>query len=344
MSALTVVWLQFAACVAVIGTAGYHLASAGDQIARRTGLSGSWIGLALVATVTSLPELATGITSVTWADAPNVALGDALGSCVINLAFLVVVDFLVRDEPLYSRASATHTLAAAFGVIMLGFVGVAILLGQAASTSSVSALSSIQVSFGLTTPLLLMLYLVAVRAVFAYDRRHPDSHVSRDVTSDSQTLSNAILHFAAAACAVVGAGLWLPFLAIELASIMGWSRSFVGTLFVAFATSVPELAVTVSSLRLGALDLAIGNLLGSNLFNVAIIAIDDLFYVKGKLLAHVSPVHAMTAGSAVIMTGLAVVGLFYRPTNRLFRSVGWISLGLFSVYLLNTYVLYLHGD
>ena len=44
------------------------------------------------------------------------------------------------------------------------------------------------------------------------------------------------------------------------------------------------------------------------------------------------------------MTGLAVVGLFYRPIDRVFRAVGWISLGLFSVYLLNAYVLFLHGD
>jgi cation:H+ antiporter len=189
-----------------------------------------------------------------------------------------------------------------------------------------------------------VLYLVAVRAVFVYEQGHADASAMRAAKAHDRPLSRVIVRFMIAAAVVVAAGLWLPFAAIELAAAMGWSRSFVGTLFVAFATSVPELAVTVSALRLGALDLAIGNLLGSNLFNVAIIAIDDLFYTKGPLLAHVSPVHAMTAGSAVIMTGLAVVGLFYRPTERLFRAVGWISLGLFSVYLLNTYVIYLHGD
>lgn len=344
MSTLATVWLQFAACVLLIGTAGYQLASAGDLIARRTGLSGSWIGLALLATVTSLPELATGITSVTLAGAPNVAVGDALGSCVINLAFLIVVDFLVRTEPLYTRASQSHILAASFGVILLGFIGVSILMGQAAPKAGVSAPSWLQFSFSLSTPLVLVLYLVAVRAVFVYERGHPNASATREAGEHDKPLSNAILRFVMAGAVVVGAGIWLPFVAVDLAATMGWSGSFVGTLFVAFATSVPELAVTISALRLGAVDLAIGNLLGSNLFNVAIIAIDDLFYAKGPLLAHVSPVHAMTAGSAVIMTGLAVVGLFYRPTDRVFRAVGWISLGLFSVYLLNTYVLYLHGD
>jgi cation:H+ antiporter len=180
--------------------------------------------------------------------------------------------------------------------------------------------------------------------VFVYERGHPVASATPVAAAGDPQLSQVLTRFAMAGAVVVGAGLWLPFVAVDLAAAMGWSRSFVGTLFVAFATSVPELAVTVSAVRLGALDLAIGNLLGSNLFNVAIIAIDDLFYTKGPLLAHVSPVHAMTAGSAVIMTGLAVVGLFYRPTDRVFRAVGWISLSLFAVYLLNAYVLYLHGD
>jgi cation:H+ antiporter len=125
---------------------------------------------------------------------------------------------------------------------------------------------------------------------------------------------------------------------------MGWNKSFVGSLFVALATSLPELAVTLSALRMGALDMAIGNLLGSNLFNVAIIAVDDLFYRPGVLLASVSPVHAVTAGSAITMTGLAMVGLFFKPGGRVMRAVSWISLGMVAMYLLNTYVLFLHGE
>ncbi len=345
MTTLASIWSQFAACVLLIGSAGYQLARAGDLIAQRTGLSRSWIGLALVATVTSLPELATGITSVTLANSPNIALGDALGSCVINLAFLIVVDFLYRPEPVYTRASQGHILAAGFGVILLGFIGVSILMGQAASRTGAAPTTPLGLSFSLSTPVVLLLYLVALRAVFVYEKGHSSAgSATPDPAGRAPPLAQLIVHFSFAAAVVVGAGLWLPFVAVELAATMGWSRSFVGTLFVALATSVPELAVTASALRLGALDLAIGNLLGSNLFNVAIIAVDDLFYRQGPLLADVSPVHAVTAGSAVTMTGLAVVGLFYRPADRLFRAVGGISLGLFAVYLLNAYVLYLHGD
>lgn len=122
---------------------------------------------------------------------------------------------------------------------------------------------------------------------------------------------------------------------------MGWDRSFVGTVLVALATSLPEVAVTLSALKIGALDMAISDLFGSNLFNLVIIAVDDLVYLKGPLLANVSPAHLITILSAIMMTGVAIVGLLYRPKTRLFKTVGWTSLLIFSIYILNVSVLYL---
>lgn len=343
MQPLNLIWLQFLLCAALIGFAGYQLSRYAEVIAHRTGLSGSWIGLALLATVTSLPELATGITSVTVANAPNLAMGDALGSCVVNLVFLVVIDFLFRREPVWHRASQGHVLAGAFGVVMLGFTLVGLLMGQVRTPQDLTTSSAMQLGFGLTTPILLVLYLVAMRTVFAYERDHAKVETA-EVAQSLPTLRNAITRFVLAASVVAGAGIWLPFVATDLAHAMGWNKSFVGSLFVAMATSLPELAVTLSALRMGALDMAIGNLLGSNLFNVLIIAIDDLFYRPGALLAAVSPVHSVTVGSAITMTGLAMVGLFFRPGGRVLRAISWVSLGLIAMYLLNTYVLYLHGE
>jgi hypothetical protein len=116
MHSVGFIWLQFVLCAALIGIAGYHLSRYGDAIAQRTALSGSWIGLALLATVTPLPEPATGITSVTVAHAPNLAVGDALGSCVANLVFLVVIDFFFRKEPVWHRASQGHVSGLCLGI------------------------------------------------------------------------------------------------------------------------------------------------------------------------------------------------------------------------------------
>jgi cation:H+ antiporter len=169
MNSLGFIWLQFALCAALIGTAGYQLPRYGVAIAQRTGLSGSWIGLALQATVTSLPELATGITSVTVAHAPNLALGDALGSCVVNLVFLVLIDFFLRKEPVWRRAGQGHVLAAAFGVVMLGFTLVSLLTSQVKPYGAMAvAASATQLGFGLTTPVLVALNLVAMYLLNTY--------------------------------------------------------------------------------------------------------------------------------------------------------------------------------
>jgi cation:H+ antiporter len=143
----------------------------------------------------------------------------------------------------------------------------------------------------------------------------------------------------------VGTGIGLPFVGEALAAQMGWSESFVGTLLVAAATSAPEVAVTIAAVRLGAVDMAIANLLGSNLFNITIIAVDEVFYSNGPILADVSGAHAASAFSAVMMSGLVIVGLVLRPQSRVFRTVSWVSLFLMAVYLLNALFpyLYLHG-
>lgn len=103
MTAMTAAWGKFAICVALIAVAGPALARYGEIIAQKTGLSRSWVGLLLLATATSLPELFTGVSAVTAANAPNIAVGDALGSCIFNLAILVVLDALNRDESVFSR-------------------------------------------------------------------------------------------------------------------------------------------------------------------------------------------------------------------------------------------------
>jgi cation:H+ antiporter len=184
-----------------------------------------------------------------------------------------------------------------------------------------------------------------VRSVFHYEREQLIAHAANEASRYPQaTLGQTALRYSLAALAVAAAGAWLPFVGVRLAEVMGWHKTFVGTLFVAGATSLPELVVTAAALRLGALDMAIANLLGSNLFNIAILAVDDAFFRRGPLLSFVSPTQAVSATSAVVMTGIVIVALLYRPRTRLLRTVGWASIGLLAVYVFNTVVLYLHGE
>ena len=332
---IAMVWVKFSICAALIGFAGPALTRYGDIIARRTGVSRTWIGLLLLATATSLPELFTGVSAVTIAAAPNIAVGDALGSCVFNLVMLVALDAMHRDGPMYSRMDQGHILTAGFGVILIGFAGVSLLLGRDGLPLQVFHV-------GVYTPIILVLYLVAMRSAYVYERRRPASLATVDIDPEV-TLRMAVTRYLAAAAVVVVAGVWLPFIGVEIAEVMGWRTTFVGTLLIAGATSLPELVVTISALRLGALDMAIANLLGSNLFDVLVLAVDDLFYVKGPLLSAVTPTHAITAFAAVIMSGILIVALLYRPATRFHGTIGWASLSLLVVYLLSTYAIYLHG-
>ncbi len=334
---LVVIWLSLLASLAVIGVAGVRLSRNGDIIAEKSGLSRGWVGLIMLASVTSLPELVTGLSAVTVANVPDIAVGNILGACIFNLGFIVVLDFLYRKESIFTRARQGNVLAAGYGIVLIGVAGFNLLLYRGETVPSIGHV-------GLYTPVILLLYLLAMRTLYRYEQLQLTDFVEdRAELYPHISLKQAVRSYVVAALAVVAAGVWLPYIAAGLAEAMGWQQSFVGTLFVAAVTTAPEIVVTVSALRMGAVDLAIGNLFGSNLFNIAILAIDDLAYLPGPLFADVSISHAASAFSAMMMSGLAVVGLILRPASRVYRTVSWVSLLLLVVYLLNTLFLYLYG-
>lgn len=332
-----ILWFKLFLCLVVIAYAGYYLSRYGDIIAEKTGMSASWVGLILLSTATSLPELVTGISAITLANAPNIAVGDVLGSTVFNLAILVMLDALYQKETLYSRAAQGHILSAALGAMLIGFAGFSLLLDHA-------HMSPLLLHIGLYSPIIILVYFAAMRAIHRYEHRTLDQYTEASAERyPHTTLKQAIKGYSLAAVAVVVAGTWLPFVATDISALMGWGQSFVGTLLVAAVTSAPEAAVTISALRIGALDMAIANLLGSNLFDVLILAIDDLFYTKGALLANVDVSHALTSLTAVMMSTLVIVGLVFRPQRRAVLKLTWISLGLFLLYIFNAWILFQHG-
>ena len=334
---LILVWFEFAVCIGVIGFAGVKLSKYGDLIADKTGLGGTWIGLVLLATVTSLPELVTGLTSVTFANVPDIAAGDVLGSCVFNLVIIVLLDFLYRGELVFTRAKQGHILSAGFGIILIGFTGFNILLSGNGGNIAFWHI-------GFYSYVIIFLYIIAMRTVYRYEMQQIEVFAEKEPDRHPEiSLDQAVLRYLGNALLVIIAGSFLPFIAKNIATLMAWHESFVGTLFVAFATSLPEMVVSIAALRIGAIDMAIGNLFGSNMFNILILAIDDVFYTEGPLFSFIAPTHAVSALSAMMMTGVAIVGLLYRPKNRVFKTVGWASIFLFSVYLLNSYVMYLYS-
>jgi len=324
-------WLQFLLIAAIIVFAGIRLSRYGDVIAEKTGLGRTWVGVLLMAAVTSLPELITGASSVIIFDVPNIAVGDVLGSCMLNLLILAMLDVHTGYAiPLSTRAHRGHVVTAAFGVMLLGIASLTL-----AAPSTVPQIGW----FGASSVLFIAIYFVAMRTIYLDERKRIIHEVAEQAQYGEISKARAFTLYAVNAALVIAAATYLPSIGMRIAESTGLGGTFVGTFFIAIATSLPEIVVSVAAVKMGAIDLAVGNLLGSNVFNISILGLDDLLYRKGPLLSLVTPTHVIAAISAIIMTSIALVGLSYRAEQkRLFLA--WDSLGMAAVYGIGTYALY----
>lgn len=332
MNALSV-WLELIIIAGAIAFSGSRLSKYGDVLAEKTGLGRTWIGLVGLAIVTSLPEMVNGFSAVLWVHAPDIAVGTLLGACVLNLAILAVADLLYTPGPVLTAADRGHILASAFGVIMLGVVTLGVMARSPLADFNLAHV-------GASAPVLLICYLVAMRATYRYQKRERKEYLKDHeevLLYPHLSLAQSVRRFSAHAVVVMAAAFWLPEVAHNLAGIMGWHLSLVGTVFVAMATTMPELVVTISAIRLGAVDLAVGDLLGSLMINVAMIGLMDLIFLPGPLLKAVGPEHAGTGAMALVMVGIVIAEMMYRPQKKTMR---WMSAGAFIlVFLYATHVL-----
>jgi cation:H+ antiporter len=319
-----VIWVQFIATALVIVFGGMRLARYGDILGEKTGLGRRWIGVVLLAATTSLPELFTGFGATALSALPDIALGDVLGSCMFNLLILSMMD-AIQPEPIGTRAHQGHALSIGFGLLLIGIAGLGVVGGAAMPTIG---------WFGLYSPVLIVVYFVAMRVIFAHEK-HRRVRETEEVAEELQygeiPLRHAAWHYAAAAVLVIGASLWLPQLGAEVARRTGLGDAFVGSLLVAITTSLPEIVVSITAVRIGAIDLGIGNVLGSNLFNLLILGLDDLFYRQGPILSAADPIHAVSVLAIVAMNALFLVGLTYRVVTKRF-VVSWDTGGIAAVY------------
>ena len=327
-------WIEFIVCTFVIVYSGTRLAKYGDIIAEKTGLGRAWIGLVLMASVTSLPELVTGISSVTFAGVPDIAVGDVLGSCVFNMLILAILDALHKPMPISTKAHQGHVLSAAFGLLLLSIVCVSMVLRE--NISPIGWLGPYSFLF-------IVIYFIAMRLVFTYERRKIAEFL-KEMAEELQyrdiSIKTAVLHYTINALIVIIAAMFLPKIGEGIAESTGLGQTFIGNIFIAVSTSLPEVVVSIAAVRMGAVDLAIGNLFGSNIFNIFILALDDIFFLKGPLLSYTNSNHIISALAAIAMTTIAIIGLTYRAEKkRLF--VAWDSIGILIVYVANLLLLYM---
>jgi cation:H+ antiporter len=326
-------WVGFIVCTSAIFYSGIKLSRYGDIIAEKTGLGRTWIGVVLIASVTSLPELVTGISSVTYAGAPDIAIGDVLGSCVFNILIFALLDAIYPVSPISATAHQGNTLSAGFGILLLSTVAISLFLGK-----HILPLGWI----GPYSLLFLIIYFITMKLIFSYEKRKISAYLKEkavELKYKEIPTKTAFVNYGINAAIIIVAATFLPKIGAGIAETTGLGQTFVGNIFIAISTSLPEVVVSFSAVKIDAIDLAIGNLFGSNIFNIFILAIDDIFFIKGPILSFVNQNHAISALSAIAMTTITIIGLTYRSMKKpLFLS--WDSIGIILIYLTNMLILY----
>ena len=309
---LAVALAIFLASAAVVVYLGTLLAKYGDALATLTGWGRLFVGSILVALATSLPELSTNISAVRLVPPnPELALGNVLGANMVNMFTLAMVALFFGGKRFLQQVAPEQSYLILLAAIMTG-------LGMlfAAIKMDVGLWQ-----IGLSSVILLVVYVLGMRVVYL---KRPQETDGDDTADDSGiTLTRAWVMFGLVSLGVIAAGFFLAYSVDQVARITGVASSTLGILAVSLVTTMPEAAATIAAARMGAADLGIGNLYGSCVFNISILAFADPFFRQGVLVNQSEPAHFVAGGMALVLILLGLVLILGRnQLHRLLLSAG----------------------
>ena len=309
---LTQAVLVFGVAAVAVAVAGVRLSRAADEIAEQAKLSRLFVGMLLVATATSLPEIVTDV-SAALDHAPDLAVGDLFGSSMANMAILALIDLLHRHR-VWPSVEIGHARVASVAIALTAVATLAVLTPPGVTIGWI----------GIDTVAILGAYVAAI----AWMRRSPtgrftDSRLLPGVTGWTRSgrgpLRRSIASFALSAVAIFVAAPALAYSAQNIARHTGLGETFVGTTLLALSTSLPELVASIAAVRIGAHDIAVGNLFGSNAFNMAALVFVDAAYLPAALLRSVDPSQATAGIGAILLMALALAALVHGTETRVRR-------------------------
>jgi cation:H+ antiporter len=311
---MTAAIIQFLVSSTVVVIAAVVLTRCADRFARLTGLGHLIVGIVFLAAATSLPEF-----SVNWSiirlGFSNMAVGGLIGSSLFNLAILAIADLLHKQRRVaFSRKSVEHALSGMVSIAMTMVVGIGVFVGARLGAWEVGGVGVFSIVMSFT-------YLFGMRLIYhdqLSDRAiPPPGNVGSKVSFRSPAILRAAAGFMLAAIVILVAAPWSASAAAMIAELSGLGNTFVGTTLVALATSLPELVACVAAARIGAMNLAIGNVFGSNSFNLLLLVPLDAAW-PGSLMGSVSITHLLTCLLVVLTTSVVIIGQLYRVESRKF--------------------------
>jgi cation:H+ antiporter len=323
-----VVYIRFALSALAVIASGLVIARAGDVIAVRSGLGRFLFGTILLGASTSLPEVATGFNAIRLG-VPDLAVGNNLGSCLTNMLLLGIFDLFSRRGRLLHRIAINHSLTAALATLLIGSATFFIVVPLDLQLATLDAEG-------------LFLIGLFVGGVWLIQRRARIGLRAPEAEPGSRmSLPVAIVVYVAAAALLLVAAPVLVDSAEAIALQTGLGAGLIGIVLLSLVTSMPELVSSFVAVRIGAFDLAVGNLFGSTVFSIFVIGLLSQFF-PGLLLSAVSPGFIAVGLLALLLVNWALLGTL---ANLEWRPLGieWDAAIIIIVYLAGIYLLYRQG-
>jgi cation:H+ antiporter len=326
-------WLIFAISTVVIVFAANKLAEYGDVIAVRTNLGGLVVGTIFLAAATSLPELITSI-SAFQVGAPDLAAGNLFGSNMVNVVLLALIDLVNYQVPLIRRMAVTHALTAVLASLLMLLAVIFIIADIPLSIGWV----------GLDSLLIIAVYFGGMWLFQQESQLQGGASRTKvfPVEEEFPSLKRGIIGFLLAALLLVFVVPQLVVASTEIAALTGLGEGFVGTSFLSLVTSLPELLAAFAAVRIGAFDLAVGNLFGSSVFNMLGLGLADFFYTDGRFLGAIDPTFALVGLLALLLTNMALLANLARVERKV-HFIELDSVAIIITYLAGMYLLFLKG-
>ncbi len=328
---------EFILVALVVILAGARLTRLADLLANRLNLGSGWVGLILLATVTSLPEVVSGCTATAIGN-PGMALAALFGSCSFNLTLIVWLNVLIGGGSVLRDVDRSHVLTSSFGLLLIGVALLGVVLGH----KFVARPAVAQVCEYAWAATILIGYLGCMRLTYRFDRRcNPRDESRRRQPFGRWRYGQLVIM----AVVIVMASWWLARICDVLSTHeIGWlgrplGASFVGAGLLALATSLPEITTSIAAVRLGNLNLALGNIFGSNMFNMFVIPMLKVTSLaKGEPLlmgaGGFDPTQNVIAGlTAILLTAITLGGLTYQSSVKMFRRFGFDSILIAVTYI-----------
>ncbi|MFP4654616.1 MAG: sodium:calcium antiporter [Methanohalobium sp.] len=328
----------FLGFTAVIGVAGTYLSRTADQFADITGLGEVLLGAMFLGATTSMAGIITSVTAA-FQNYPELAISNAMGGIVAQTSFLAIVDITYRKANLeHASASYENLMQGMLLVIMLSFI----LLVMVAPNIGI-------LDFHPASLVLILIYVLGLRLVSKSrnvpmwkPRKTPETieDIPKHTETEKINLKTLSIRFLILAVSVAISGYMVAESGIVIAQETGLSESFVGSLFTAVSTSLPELIVTVSAVRYGALTLAVSNIIGGNSFDVLFVAFSDFAYLQGSIYHALSYSQVFIIVLTLLITSVLIMGLLDREKNGI-GNIGWESFLIILLFVGGYIVMYI---